>query len=867
MKQKFSTINFQFSILLCVMHCTSFLVPQIMRAQTSSGTTIVMSDPAPPASGTGWTYASDAYIILDGANVTVTGSNQAPAASQRRIAVAVNATVSITLDNANITGMDYMLCPLLLSNGANVTLTITGTNTLTGGNNCAGIQVLEGTAITIDGTGTLNATGGDWGAGIGSANARKVGTITINSGTVFANGGSEGAGIGGGITESGGNITINGGTVNATGGMVAAGIGGGYGGASGVILITGNANVTSTGGNSDSNRGGGAGIGSGGTPITLPANVNSITITTTGTVNATGGAGASVYGRGADIGEGGYAGRNGAPWYAINISAQPDPATALMAGSIAGNLSVTANLTPAPTTIPLNYQWYSNTANSNTGGMAVSGATSATFAIPATLAVGTYYYYCVVSARYATDMPSNVATVTVMLQPTVSLVGAAPAGAQGAVGAQTVTVAVAGSYNEIIHFVCDVNGITKTDSRSGDGDVSFAFTAAELDALATGSYPITVSSAATTYNDDIAGTVVGSLTVTTPPLPPDIAGPASMTLTEGYAATSTGVYAVSGDMPVSVAKLSGDDHITWNSATNRLDIAEGLPPGVYPVVLTAGNGVAPDATLTFTLTVTPPVYAVNTGLYTGGKATVDKSYAFAGETVTLTVTPAKDCRLADLSVYPSNSPDDLIPLNGTDNIRTFTMPACDVTVTATFVKTGWEYARAIIEETVFTVPQDKAGDADAVRFLLANMINEMIVATGYVVSHYDIFVFSFQSAVSGYADSPAGTDGAFSFRVSPSGFSNSAYASGVITPTSHGVVSNDVVEAQRATSLQAYVANGTLYVSGLTPGQPCRVYNISGMSIYRGIADANAGKSLALPLPARGVYIVTDGNGSVKVVF
>jgi hypothetical protein len=53
-----------------------------------------------------------------------------------------------------------------------------------------------------------------------------------------------------------------------------------------------------------------------------------------------------------------------------------------------------------------------------------------------------------------------------------------------------------------------------------------------------------------------------------------------------------------------VTKTSGNAAITWNNTTNKLDIAAGLAAGTYPVTLKAANGVAPDATLTFTLTIT-----------------------------------------------------------------------------------------------------------------------------------------------------------------------------------------------------------------------------------------------------------------------
>ena len=41
----------------------------------SSGSVIDMSDENPPASGDGWEYNGERYLILDGADVTVTGDN------------------------------------------------------------------------------------------------------------------------------------------------------------------------------------------------------------------------------------------------------------------------------------------------------------------------------------------------------------------------------------------------------------------------------------------------------------------------------------------------------------------------------------------------------------------------------------------------------------------------------------------------------------------------------------------------------------------------------------------------------------------------------------------------------------------------
>ena len=94
----------------------------------------------------------------------------------------------------------------------------------------------------------------------------------------------------------------------------------------------------------------------------------------------------------------------------ITISTQPTASTDVMADNISGSLTVAASVTEGAT---LTYLWHNNTSNSNTGGTAISGATAATFDIPATLTPGTYYYFCEVGATGASSVRSNVATVVV----------------------------------------------------------------------------------------------------------------------------------------------------------------------------------------------------------------------------------------------------------------------------------------------------------------------------------------------------------------------------------------------------------------------------------------------------------------------
>ena len=93
--------------------------------------TIDLSNPNPPNAGIGWTRDGDVFTITgrdaDDVTVTVTviGDNQYPAPSQRRLAVAANATnVNVTLDNVSITGLSPGQSPLLLNAGADATVTL-----------------------------------------------------------------------------------------------------------------------------------------------------------------------------------------------------------------------------------------------------------------------------------------------------------------------------------------------------------------------------------------------------------------------------------------------------------------------------------------------------------------------------------------------------------------------------------------------------------------------------------------------------------------------------------------------------------------------------------------------------------------------
>ena len=181
-------------------------------------------------------------------------------------------TAYVTLSNLTINvGSKEGACAFAVAAGGRANITLSGTNTLTSGGYCAGLEVPKNAKATIDGSGSLIATGGENSAGIGGG-----GTIEISGGTVTATGGNFGAGIGGGYGGSGGTIEISDGTVTATG-IEGAGIGGGKDGSGGTIEISGGM-VMAKGGNGGAGIGGGIGGGSG-----------EITINGSAKVTATGG--------------------------------------------------------------------------------------------------------------------------------------------------------------------------------------------------------------------------------------------------------------------------------------------------------------------------------------------------------------------------------------------------------------------------------------------------------------------------------------------------------------------------------------------------------------------------------------------------
>ncbi|MCL1875828.1 MAG: Ig-like domain-containing protein [Synergistaceae bacterium] len=350
----------------------------------------------------------------------------------------------------------------------------------------------------------------------------------------------------------------------------------------------------------------------------------------------------------------------------ITIDAEPLDVS-VVSGSITGELSVTASVTPAGT--PLSYQWYSNNTKSNTGGTAIVGGTNSSFDIPFNLGEGEYYYYCVVSATGAASVTSKVATVTVtepQIEPTpVITIDAGPQDASVVSGSITGNLTVTASVvpaGTLLNYQWYLN---TTKSNTGGtaivGGTSSSFSI-PLD-LGVGEYyyycVVSATGAVSVASNAAA------VTVTAPPAYPTpvitiTAGPQDADVTEGSISGSLSVSATIS--PVGETLTYQWYYNTTNSTTNGQVIAGAtIASFAIPVALLEGTyyyycvvGAAGAASVTSnvaTVTVTAEYVDVTGVTIEPKSATVE-----IGETLALDAKVTPDNATNKAVVWNSNNP-------------------------------------------------------------------------------------------------------------------------------------------------------------------------------------------------------------------
>src|SRR5208282_4586897 len=193
-------------------------------------------------------------------------------------------------------------------------------------------------------------------------------------------------------------------------------------------------------------------------------------------------------------------------------------------------------------------------------------------------------------------------TVTVQQAPAITS-GNSATFTVGAVGSFTVTTT--GSPTAAISESGPLpSGVTLTDN--GDGTATLAGTPASG---TDGSYPVTITASNGVSPD---ATQSFTLTVNKAPTAPAVTSPDNTGFTVGTAGTFT---VTSTGYPVSAISESGalPSGVTLTDNGDGTATLAGTPAsgsqGSFPVTITAANGVSPDATQTFTLTVTPATAA------------------------------------------------------------------------------------------------------------------------------------------------------------------------------------------------------------------------------------------------------------------
>ena len=324
-------------------------------------------------------------------------------------------------------------------------------------------------------------------------------------------------------------------------------------------------------------------------------------------------------------------------------------------------------------------------------------------------------------------------------------------------------------------------------------------------------------------------------------------------------------------------------HITLSNFNTAVAGIQGMPAGTsgsftFTVSLVKGGSNATTANKNGVITATsynPSAHAVTIAPSGNGTVTPSATNPAEGNTVTLTIAPAAGYELKTISACKTGDAATTVALtvvNGTT--QTFTMPAYDVTVTATFKKTqatldaeAVATAKAAIEgASGWTVAQATANTEAAVKTWLATQINALsgVGATGITIAASNITISNFKAAVAGTAGSPSGTNGSFTFTVSLAKGSSSATTTskaGTVTatsyiPSAYGVTVNTTANG----TLTANPASATAGTTVTLTASPAIGFELASISVVRAddqtaVTVSGSGSTRTFIMPACNVTV------------
>jgi len=345
----------------------------------------------------------------------------------------------------------------------------------------------------------------------------------------------------------------------------------------------------------------------------------------------------------------------------------------------------------------------------------------------------------------------------------------------------------------------------------------------------------------------------------------------------------------SGDTPITWSIVSGSlpPGLSLNSTTG---VISGTPTtdGTFNFTVTATNATGSDSKALTIVIAAAPTYAISASTLTSFGSLQTPYTQPAAQTVTVTNTGTGSVTLTQ--------PTALNYLIGTISPATIAPGA-----TATFtVQPKADLAVGNYDETIAIVGSAGASTTVDASFTVtappvdAETPTISVQPHDVTVNEGDVVTLSVQASVSdggslsyqwyyfgGNTGIPIGgaiissfspttmIAGVYSFYVVVTNTSNSATGKKTATMTSYVATvtvknATGIENISQATGLKAWVANGTLHVSGLTAGKQWSVYNVAGILIYQGIAT---GDEATQSIPTRGIYIVQSEKHTLKVVY
>jgi hypothetical protein len=530
-----------------------------------------------------------------------------------------------------------------------------------------------------------------------------------------------------------------------------------------------------------------------------------------------------------------------------NVAVSPTEATVFKGATqqFTPTVTVTGGL---PQTVDWSVNSTAGSAISATGLLTVAaGETAATLTVTAT------------STEDATK--SGMATVTVATG-AVTNVAISPAEAtvfKGATQQFTPTVTVTGGLPQTVTW--SVNSTAGSSiSATGLLTVSANETAATLTVTATSTEDATKSGTAT-------------VTVATPAVTNVTVSPAEATVFKGATQQFTPTVTVTGGLPQTATWTVNSTTESAISATGLLTVAAGETAATLTVTATSTEDATKSGTATVTVAtaaitgikVTPATATVNTGATQKFEADVTATGGLSTD-VEWKVTGAKS---AETVIDGAG----LLSVAAGETAATLTVRATSVADASKYDEATVTVAQMYDCEVIVEVVNGTEGD-EAQAWAAPEGKTTSVKAGGAPEGYTLVATATIDaSGKCRFEHLPPGTyvivivkNGKASLPSKPVTLTAGGTAAKVNFTVKGGEAIPDGltgdVETGRATPLQAWVRDGLLHITGLTPGETLSIYSATGALVYQSIATSDEAD---INLAAPGVYIIRSGSNTIKV--